>query len=46
MVNKETLNNATTQSHERHLNAIDSREDQLLRRIQKWSKDYCDKITM
>jgi hypothetical protein len=46
MVNKEALNNATTQSHESHLHAIDNREDQLLKRIKKWIKDYCDDIMM
>jgi len=46
MIDKETLNSATTESHECHLHAIDIRENRLLRRIQKWSKDYCDEITM
>jgi hypothetical protein len=44
MVNKELLNGATTQSHNIRLQTIDNRESQLLTRIQKWVKDYCDEI--
>jgi hypothetical protein len=46
MVDKESLNDATTQSRDTHLLAIDNREDQLLTNIQKWVQNYCDAITM
>jgi hypothetical protein len=44
MVDKESLNGATTQSHDIHLQTIDNRESQLVTRIKKWVQDYCDEI--
>jgi hypothetical protein len=44
MVNRESLNAATTQSHDIRIQIIDDWESQLLTRIQKWANDYCDEI--
>jgi hypothetical protein len=44
MLNKESLNSAAIQSHDTHIQAIDSREDELVMRIQKWVEGYCDQI--
>jgi hypothetical protein len=44
MLTKESLNSATSQSHDIHIEAIDSREDQLVTRIRKWVEDYCEDI--
>ncbi|KAJ9580124.1 hypothetical protein L9F63_004197 [Diploptera punctata] len=44
MIDKESLNNALIQSHDIHLQAIDSREDLLVSRIQNWVEEYCENI--
>ncbi|PNF16581.1 hypothetical protein B7P43_G07195 [Cryptotermes secundus] len=44
MLNKESLNSAITQSHDTHIQTIDSREDELVTRIRKWVESYCDQI--
>jgi hypothetical protein len=44
MIDKESLNAATTQSHDVHIQVIDAREDLLLSRIQDWVQKYCEDI--
>ncbi|KAJ4432017.1 hypothetical protein ANN_20631 [Periplaneta americana] len=44
MTDKESLNSATTQSHDLHLQVIDNREDQLTSRTREWVQNYCEEI--
>ncbi|XP_067008571.2 dynein regulatory complex subunit 3 [Anabrus simplex] len=44
MVDKESLNNATSTSHDIHLQTIDAREDRLVTKARSWARNMCDKL--
>ena len=43
-VDKDTINNAVTSSHDVHLLKIDNKEDDMVTRINQWLKNMIEKI--
>ncbi len=44
MADKESLSNALANSHEKHLLAIDTREDILMTLIKAWHEEVCESL--